>query len=187
MIRLTLLAMLAWPPRYTPAQADAIIAAIVESDQEPADDMGAELGAALVRLWRREELWGDYPAPSGWHLKSEIYWTRQQRSDCPKLAELSRLPGSDEVKRSQELLAEMRRDLDALAEILPEWNAGIVAVRRAEIDEAACFYDLVANAQNGTIPIMRRQALQSIRESVGDRRWFAGLWPEVPWWRFPER
>ena len=189
MLTSIVLFMLAWPPRYTEAQADAIVLAIVESDQDIPDDLTADLGAALVRLWRREELWGDFPAPSGWHLRHEIIWTRTNwHQSLPPLAELERLPSADEVARSREVLAAMRCDLERLAEVIPEWNRLAITLRRAEIDEADCFFTAVANARaDVTTPIYRRQRLQEIRAMVGDRKWFAGDWPTIPWWQFPVR
>lgn len=157
-----------WPPVYSDATADALVLALIETEQPVPDDLPAEIGQALARLWTREEMWGPFGALSGLQLKSEIEWTRANWQTLPLLAELARLPSQREAEQALLVLRAMADDLDRLAAAAPEWNAVAIATQRAELDECVCFWQELERARCDAPPHLSPASVA--RDSVERRR-----------------
>lgn len=175
-------------PQLSPLAADSLVLLYVSTPTELPDQLPPELGPAIERLWRRDQIWNLSCPWTSDRVRSEIYWTRQHwpASHLPDIADVDRLPTLAEVDRAVLNCSWLRDRLDDLESVAPPWESENVAVQRAEIQ--ACFnlcYTL-RSARRENNWIYQRIAMGELRLTIGDEAWVSGNWPALfPWWRVP--
>jgi hypothetical protein len=175
-----------------------VAAALVTTPWEkpPVKDLGklhAELAPALRSLgirWeildRREThylLAGEQDFEADVKLLQERF--RELRT-APRLAEAGRLPSRDVVVDLLAFNRAYRQDLSARLE-LDVVHGEELRAALLETDQLYRIWDTVRDARSEYCYItVRRQALQQLRELIGDPAFYTGqLPPHVPVWRLP--